>query len=595
MQKEIGRRTLVYGIAAVLLALMLGALCYNLGVPLEQQSPPQPSPQPSPEPIPQPSPQPASQFPKTFTSNQELLNFLLANSKTQGGFPFYGPYDVKILTAEIPTPISENEYSTTNVQVAGVDEADIVKTDGEHIYAIVNNTVYILKAYPPEEAKVLSKITFSNNTYPTGIFISPDGNKLAVLGSKYSFPSLRYYYYVDVKTFIHVYGISNKTNPTLKRDFTMSGSYFSSRMIDKYVYAVLSQPVYVIYDTVILPKIYLKDGIKEIDATNIYYSNISEDYYTFTTVAALNMLNDSEEVNTLTIMMGGTSNLYVSLNNIYITFHTFDWQTTIYRIKIENRIMNWEATDNVPGHEPSQFSMDEYNGYLRITTARWANGTRQNDLYILDVNLTIVGNLTNIAPGENLDSTRFIGNRCYLTTSIWRKDPFFVIDIENPREPKFLGKLDIPGFTRYLHPYDENHLIGVGIDANSRVQILMFDVSNVSNPIAISNFTVPGMSDTPVPREHKAFLFDKAKELLVIPVFIYEYSWQGVYVFNTANCGLALKGNITHMEDGASGWNYVYQIKRVLYIEDMLYTMSDKKLKINWLEDLSPKGEIVFP
>lgn len=192
-------------------------------------------------------------------------------------------------------------------------------------------------------------------------------------------------------------------------------------MIDKYVYAVLSQPVYVIYDTVILPKIYLRDGIKEIDATNVYYSNISEDYYTFTTVAALNMLNDSEEVNTLTIMMGSTSNLYVSLNNIYITFHTFDWQTAIYRIKIENRTMNWEATGTVPGHEPSQFSIDEYNGYLRITTVRWANGTRQNDLYILNVNLTINGNLTNIAPGENLDSTRFIGNRCYLTTSIWRK------------------------------------------------------------------------------------------------------------------------------------------------------------------------------
>ena len=79
--------------------------------------------------------------------------------------------------------------------------------------------------------------------------------------------------------------------------------------------------------------------------------------------------------------------------------------------------------------------------------------------------------------------------------------------------------------------------------------------------------------------EHKAFLFSKAKGLLVIPVFIYEYSWRGVYVFNTTNCGLAPKGNITHMEYGVNGWNYIYQIKRALYIEDMLYTMSDAKLK----------------
>ncbi|MGQ9539247.1 MAG: beta-propeller domain-containing protein, partial [Candidatus Bathycorpusculaceae bacterium] len=169
-------------------------------------------------------------------------------------------------------------------------------------------------------------------------------------------------------------------------------------------------------------------------------------------------------------------------------------------------------------------------------------------------------------------------------------------DVENPREPKFLGKLDIPGFTRYLHPYDENHLIGAGTDANSRVQILMFDVSNVSNPIAISNFTVPGTgSDTPVLWEHKAFLFDKSKELLVIPVFIYDYSWQGVYIFTTTNCELALKGNITHLQYGASGWSYNYQIKRALYIDNMLYTVSDKKVKINGLEDFSLIREIVFP
>jgi uncharacterized secreted protein with C-terminal beta-propeller domain len=367
-------------------------------------------------------------------------------------------------------------------------------------------------------------------------------------------------------------------------------------MIDGYIYAVISQPVYIIYDNVILPKVYSKGEIKEIEATKIYYSNVSEDYYTFTTIVALNMLNDTEEPNTLTIMMGGTSNLYVSLNNIYITFHDFDWQTTIYRIRIENRTMNWEAEGAVPGHETSQFSMDEYNGYLRITTARWVNGTRQNDLYVLDMNLTIIGNLTNIAPGENLDSTRFIGNRCYLTTSIVRKDPFFIIDVENPREPKFLGKLDIPGFTRYLHPYDENHLIGVGVDGNDRVQILMFDVSNVSIPTVVGNFTVPGKSsDTPVLLEHKAFLFDKAKELLVIPVFIYDYSWQGAYVFNTTNYAIMPKGNVTHIEGGVSGWDYTYWIKRTLYIEDMLYTLSERKLKINCLEDLSPKGEVAFP
>ncbi|MEM3464164.1 MAG: beta-propeller domain-containing protein, partial [Candidatus Bathyarchaeia archaeon] len=466
---------------------------------------------------------------------------------------------------------------------------------------------------PPENITIMSKIAFENCTFPAGLFISADGNKLAVLGGTYRpirLPPLPWtydyvwldiygynlYYAMDVKAFIHVYDVSSKSSPILIRNFTMSGSYFNSRMIGEYVYAVISQPVYIINSTVILPQIYLEDGVREIEATKIYYSNVSENFYTFTTIVALNIMNSTEEPNTLTLLIGGTSTLYVSLNNIYITFHNFNWQTTtIYRIKIENGTMSWKATGTVLGHERNQFSMDEYDGYFRIATAHWVNGTRRNDLYILDMNLAIVGNLTNIAPGESLDSTRFIGNRCYLTTSVVRKDPFFVIDIENPREPKLLGKLEFPGFTQYLHPYDENHLIGVGIDVNRRVQILMFDVSNVSNPIVMNNFTVPDCSETPVLWEHKAFLFDKAKELLVIPVSIYDCSWQGVYVFNIANYALTLKGNVTHLESGVDEWNYVYWIKRVLYIEDMLYTVSEMKLKINWLEDLSPKGEIVFP
>jgi inhibitor of cysteine peptidase len=615
--REVKSRTAVYGLAAVLVALMLGAICYNLGVQLtenQNQPAPQPSPQPSPEqtpqPSPEPTPQPSSQFLKTFSSYQELLNFLVKNTNILGTYPFYGPLDVNVLEQAPPylvylgqTPIRESAYSTTNVQVAGVDEADIVKTDGEYIYAIANKAVHILKAYPPENAALISKITFENNTYPAGLFISSDSSKLVVLGSKYKFPPLSHYYYycyyVDVKTFIYVYDITNKSNPLLLKDFTMSGSYFNSRMIGDYVYAVISQPVYIIYDTVILPKVYLKDGIREIEATKIYYSNVSEDYYTFTTVAALNIMNATEEPNTLTIMMGGTSNLYVSLNNIYITFHRFDWKTTIYRIRIENRTMNWEAEGTVPGREINQFSMDEYDNFFRIATTRRVNGAIQNDLYVLDMNLTIVGNITNIAPNETLDSARFIGNRCYLTTSVRRVDPFFVIDVENPYAPKILGSLKIPGFTRYLHPYNETHLIGVGRDESNKVQIMLFDVSNVSNPITVGNFTVPGeYSDTPVLWEHKAFLFDKAKELLVIPLSIYDYSktsfWQGVYVFNTTNCALALKGNVTHIEGVGSAWDYTYQIKRALYIEDMLYTVSEGKLKINWLEDLSTKGEIVF-
>jgi uncharacterized secreted protein with C-terminal beta-propeller domain len=497
---------------------------------------------------------------------------------------------------------SEPTHSTTNIQVAGVDEADIVKTDGEYIYLASGSNVFILKAYHPEEAKILSQITFNDTSFG-GIFVSRDSNRLAVLGCKYKFPEFYYQtFIIDVKTFVNVYDISNKSEPTLLINFTMTGSYFNSRMIGDYVYFVVSQPSYVIYDTVILPNIYLNGERKEIGATEVLYSNTSDNYFLYTTVVALNMQNTTEEPTRKTIMLGGTSSMYVSLNNIYITFPELYGNTTIYRIRIDNSTINPEAKGEVPGHELNQFSMDEYNNYFRIATTKWVNGTTQDNLYVLNMNLSMVGNLENIAPGETIDSARFIGNRCYLATSIVRRDPFFVIDVENATEPKILGYLKISGFTRYLHPYDESHIIGVGKDENNSVKISLFDVSNVSAPVEVDMYSVGGVwSDTLVLTEHKAFLFDKSKNLLAIPVSIYYngdkyWQWQGIYVFNiTISEGLVLRGNITHQENGSIYWDSTYEVKRALYIEDVLYTVSDKKIKMNSLEDLTEIKEIQLP
>jgi len=586
MQKEIKKRAQIYAVAAVLLAMVLGTLCYNLGV------------------IPQEHGSPSSGFLRTFASYEELRSFLAANSGTQGPFPFLGQWDVRFMGPLVQgfaeTAESLKIYSTTNIQVEGVDEADIVKTDGEHLYLVSGSNVFILKAYPAEEAEVLSKLTF-NDTYLVGIFVNMNGDRLAVLGCRYLFPSLDYYrsFVVDVKTFVNVYDISNKTNPASLTNFTISGSYFSSRMIGDYVYFVVSQPAYVIYDTVILPKIYLKDGIKEIRASEIHYSNISDEYYQYTTIVALNMQDTAEEPTYETIMMGGTSSMYVSLNNIYVTFPELDGNTTIYRLRIENNVINPEAKGTVQGRELNQFSMDEYDNHFRIATTKWVNGTPQNNLYILDTNLSLVGRLEDFAPpGETMDSARFIGNRCYLSTSTPRKDPFFVIDVENASEPKILGNLSIPGFTRYLHPYDEDHVIGIGIDGGN-VKITLFDVSDVSAPINMSEYKIESAwSNTPALTQHKAFLFDELKDLLAIPVEIQYYGldkyslWQGVYVFNiTLIDGLILRGNVTHQES-TEYWDYGCWVERALYIENVLYTVSAKKVKMNSLEDLGEINEV---
>ena len=273
--------------------------------------------------------------------------------------------------------------------------------------------------------------------------------------------------------------------------------------------------------------------------------------------------------------------------------------------------------------------MDEYQDHFRIATttghvARSLNqATSQNHVYVLDMDLNIVGSLEDLAPGEKIYSSRFMGERCYLVT-FKKVDPLFVIDLQNPYNPKVLGFLKVTGYSDYLHPYDENHIIGVGketVEANGGdfawyqgVKISLFDVSNVSNPVEIAKYEIGDRgTSSPVLRDHRAFLFDRSRNLLVFPVMVAEIDetkypggvppnthgdpvWQGAYVFNISlEEGFVLKGGVTHLEDDTDLWASNYWVKRSLYINNALYTISDKKIKINSLENLAEINKIEFP
>jgi hypothetical protein len=275
------------------------------------------------------------------------------------------------------------------------------------------------------------------------------------------------------------------------------------------------------------------------------------------------------------------------------------------------------AQGKVPGNELNQYSMDEYGEYFRIATTSWAEGFQHNSLYVLNMNLSIVGKL-NITFGENFHAARFMGDRCYLVT-FKNTDPLFVINLTDPTFPTILGELNIPGYSDYLHPYDENHLIGVGketVEAEGGnfawyqgIKISIFDVTNVSNPVQMSSVTIGDRgSDSPVLSDPKAFLFDKEKDLLVIPVTVAkvdtsQYSspsaygtpvWQGAYVYNvTLTYGLALGGKITHGENIGLPPSNLY-VNRSLYIGNVLYTVSEGKIKLNSLVDLAFLKEVTL-
>jgi len=601
LQREIKKKTVTYGIAAVLLAVLFTAICFNFGVQLY-------------------IPPVFSQL-KTFSSYEEIENFLETNMEQAKNFGEQYLYsffreggEMAILDAE-----TAPAHSTTNIQVAGVDEADIVKTDGEHLYVVSEGNIYILRADPLE---VLSKITL-NETYGAKIYVK--GDKLAVLGNDYQYALTRVpYQHTEERTFVKVYNISNREKPILTRTISLNGTLSGSRRIGNYVYAVVNQPAIRPSSNetnfeVALPKISIGDTSKEIQATEIRYVNVSDVFYYFTTVIAVNIINDAQEPTYEPFLTGSTACMYVSQSNMYLTVpNTKLWilstevsgtrdETFIYRVKLDAEKIVCEAEGTVSGYVLNQFSMDEYNGFFRIATTKWTNDGSKNNLYILNMSLNIVGELEGLAPGERIYSARFMSDRCYLVT-FRQIDPFFVIDLSNPTEPRVLGYLKIPGFSGYLHPYDENNIIGIG-KQDSNLKLSLFNVTDVTAPTeAVPPYIVlTDWSDSAVLLDHKAFLFDKSKQLLALPVsmsFIEvkdsEYYnkgyWQGAFVFDiNLSDGFVLRGNVTHQENSVDGWESGYWVKRVLYIENVLYTVSDKKIKMNSLEDLAFLNEIELP
>jgi uncharacterized secreted protein with C-terminal beta-propeller domain len=585
-----------------------------------------------------------------------LENFL--NSSSRGSGPYYG-YDANIgvlvqkyglsgRTQSFPaesSPSTVPDFSGTNIQVEGVNEADVVKTDGEYIYVMSTSNVTIIRAYPATDAEILSKIKLNGTL--SGMFIN--GDRLVVFEQQSPYDIYRTfdekpvdpYTYVP-RTCIRVYDVTDRRNPVSARNVTVDGGYFESRMIGDYVYVVVNSPAYYFEGEVPLPRISSDDRVKEITPSEVYYSNTSDYYYAFTTVVAVNVQNDMQEPSQLPFLFGTTSNMHVSTSNIYITQlnatsieRLGTWQTIektiIHRIHVEDGEIKYRASGEVPGHVLNQFSMDEFNGHFRIATTTgevwgWGQTTSKNHVYILNMNLNITGKLEDLAPGEKIYSARFMGDRGYLVT-FKKIDPLFVLDLSDPEDPRVLGQLKITGYSDYLHPYDETHIIGIGketVEAEEGnfawyqgVKTSLFDVSDVEVPKEIAKYEIGDRgTDSPILRDHKAFLFDKSKNLLVIPVTVAEinpaqypsgvppnaygtFVWDGAYVFHISlEEGLVFRGRITHLDNDAellkSGYWYQspYSVKRSLYIGNVLYTISNSKIKMNSLADLSEINEL---
>jgi len=701
---------------------------------------------------------------KKFANYDELKDFLAQAPESGayfGGGMAMARDAVGLAVPTAPSGISEelmnaglsqksmqagSDYSTTNVQVAGVDEADIIKTDGKYIYAVSGKSIFITEVYPADSAKIISKIELKST--PQNLYLN--GDSLVVLGQddaiyakmqgelKRIVPSRSSQY-----AFLKVFDISDKKNPKQVRDLDFEGSINNSRMIGDYVYAVTTtysyggdMPIPIILENgEALPTAV---GSPRCNCPAVYYFDIPYQSYNLTSIAAINVKDNAKPVKSEVYLLDGNQNMYVSQNNIYIAYTKYinEYQlvleamkemivprlnakdqaqvkkientdndvlskqeklakigqliqkyqmtlpqaeqenlqkeleakmkqkytdiskelekTVIHKIAIDKDSLKYQTVGEAAGAVLNQFSMDENGEYFRIATTKnrtWSqfadeSGQQESysNLYVLDKDLKVVGRVENLAPGERIYSVRFMQDRAYMVT-FRQTDPLFAIDLKDPKNPKVLGKLKIPGFSNYLHPYDDTMIIGIGKDTEETtitpdcaelplgspsnelnidclpqpgrvitkgIKISLFDVSDVANPKESAKYVLGDSgSDSIALHDHKAFLFSRDKNLLVIPVqlldgsdcdsmkgpcpaVIRQINFNGAAVFHIEKDKIELKGKIDHMDgdlgEAGSWYGYGYygsNVLRSLYIKEILYTMSNKFLKSNKLDDLS--------
>ena len=488
----------------------------------------------------------------------------------------------------------EANYSTTNIQEENVDEADIVKTDGKYIY-MVSQAKIVIVDIRNNNMVLSSKVEFQNNDFiPRELYIN--GDKLIVFGDSNASIMTKTMSIYDVavmddqmKSTMIIYDITDRTSPQEIRKIQVEGYYTSSRMIGDNVYFVTNRTLYTskmlkytyeeINEDDYKPK--YEDSIMEeeekIDFKDIYYFNYIENP-SYLILAGIN-LNDVKEADIKTFL-GAGDNVYCSDKNMYIvktgetinpeTKEVGDSYTKILKFNLKNGKINFKAETEISGYVNNQFSMSESDEYFRIATTsgkQWnLTDETTNTLYILDEKLHEVAHLGDLAKGERIYSVRYMEDKAYIVT-FKQVDPLFVIDLSNPTQPQVLGELKIPGYSTYLHPYDETHLIGIG-----------YDISDYSNPKELFKVNIGDKyTSSEVLYNHKALLYLKDKDLIALPVNMYykkpEYKAL-IYKIDLTQ-GFVLQDEILHEYSNTGDSS----IRRIVYANDDFYAISNSQIK----------------
>jgi inhibitor of cysteine peptidase len=601
---------------------------------------------------------PVSQGLASFQNDSQLLKYITANAKSaqqynrngvlfggkmgmvfggapvalQGGFNALATGAV----ASTATASSTPSFTGTNVQVQGVDEPDKVKTDGTHLFVSTGDAVNIINAYPPNSSSVLSTVTIPTASV-LGLEIGQD--RLMVIDQSNTNTQ-----YIGLQ----LYDTSTISAPKLIQNVSIEGTFVAARLAQGYLYAVIQQPSYTFSQgnaTAAMPYAVENGAATQIPPSSVYYTPNRAQISYYTMISSISMATGKETI--LSVLTGPSATVYVSTSNIYVVYTNyldiFDadgipgdvytggvisaaqvqqaQNSTIMRASYSSGTVKAEAAGVVPGTVLNQFSLDEYSGYFRLATGRFATvggtSTRSDDVYVLNMNLTQVSALRNIAPGENIYAVRFVGAMGYVVT-FEQIDPLFVISFKDMTNPTILSALKVNGYSDYLHPLPGGYLLGIGKDAVPSstgnfawylgLKLSLFRVFDNGTSVQVSKLLIGDRgTDSPVLSDHLAFTFDSTRNITVIPVTLAVVSgnypsgpnspppygdvvWQGVYLIKVTSIGFTTLGRVSQYPPGqgfGDSPNNNLQIDRSVIIGDYLYTISQSEVMVSSLSSSS--------
>lgn len=485
-------------------------------------------------------------------------------------------------------------YSTTNLQVEGVDEGDIVKTDGTYIYILSSDSkIQVVKAETMEIAAEIPAQQDDGNVTYQEMYVD---NGLLIVAGDYHESSLQEsaedVYYMDSsnKTVMVTYDLSDINNPKQVGKVSQDGYYRTSRKVGDTVYLFSNYYCTLGDDLEELPLIPRVNDV-EIPEERIYVPNtVTQCQYLVMT--SVDLKNPNETVDRKALLNSGEE-FYITKSSIYVI--QYEWnlernesriRSNFIRFKMKSGKIQAQAAASLKGQLTDIFAVNEYGGHLRVFLTDWSGSSNDgpvNRVYVLDENMKIRGTIENLAPGETIYSARFMGDKGYFVT-YRNTDPLFSVDLSDPDNPEILGELKVTGFSEYLHFYGDGKLLGMGWETdpdNGQILGLKLSMYNIKNPKEVTEekkLVIKDIDDCDALYDYKAVLVDSEKNLIGFTIGEYKTSgYSEKYVVFSYD---KQEGFVKKMEYSLGGGEayYSYESARGLYIGDMFYVAEEQRI-----------------